>query len=228
MIIIGNNKGFTLIEVLIAMAISSIVMLSIYTLFMMQIKIKRTQSQTIEVQQNIRSAMYLLERDIRMAGFAGNAVNITAGIDSGFTAATATGMTFTYVSDENAGTLTTIQYALFDDDADGRTDDLGRAVDGGAPSAIADNIEEIEFYYSTIDNAGVKAQTTIPPDPSFIKSVQISLLARSQKLTQIKTPRQYTPPSGLVIWGESGAYNDGFYRRYTTSIITCRNLVSND
>ncbi len=219
----NRNKGFTLIEILIAMAISSIVMLSIYSFFMMQIKIKKTQSQTVEVQQNIRSAMYLLERDIKIAGYTGNAVNLTAGIDTGFTAATASTMTFTYVSNENTGVLTRLQYGLFDSDADGEIDDLGRTIDGALPpTAIAENIQAIEFLYTTIDNADVQAVTTTPPDPSFIKSVQVSILARSRKpVPQNPTPRVYTTPSG-VDWGGS---NDGFYRRYTTSNVICRNLI---
>lgn len=230
-----------MIEILIAMAISAIVMSSIYSLFMAQVRIKRTQEQTAEVQQNIRSAMYIMEREIRMAGYTGTNPNTTVG--AGFTLATATAMTFSYVADndgidndgnndtDETGEMTQIQYAMYDSDGDGNADDIGRTVDGGtifAISPVAENIEEIEFYYTIVDNAGVISQTTTPAIPpanlSQIRSVQMSILARSGKSSpNTATGKIYTTPSGNI-WGDDENYNDGFYRRYITSNIICRNL----
>lgn len=60
---------------------------------------------------------------------------------------------------DEPGELSTVAYSLFDDGADGDMD-LGRTVDGAAnPGAVAENIENIEFYY-TLDNASP------PPPPS--------------------------------------------------------------
>ena len=67
--IIANKKGFTLIELLVAMAIASIVMAAIYSVYRVQTKQYRTQQMVVQMQQNMRAAMYLLEREIRMAGY---------------------------------------------------------------------------------------------------------------------------------------------------------------
>ena len=62
-------KGFTLIELLIAVAISGLVAGSIYTVFRSQHDSYVAQEQIVEIQQNIRAAMYMMAREIRMAGY---------------------------------------------------------------------------------------------------------------------------------------------------------------
>lgn len=64
-----NKKGFTLIELLVAMAISTFVMGAIYSVYRSQTQSHRTQQMLVEMHQNIRAAMFQLEKDIRMAGF---------------------------------------------------------------------------------------------------------------------------------------------------------------
>jgi len=67
-----NQKGITLIELLIAMVISGILVAAIYRLFVTQSRAYVIQDQVVEVQQSIRSAMQILLRDLRMAGYDGN------------------------------------------------------------------------------------------------------------------------------------------------------------
>jgi len=64
-----NREGITLIELLVALAISAIVLAGIYQLFISQTKTYAKQDQVVEVQQSVRSAMEILLRDLRMAGF---------------------------------------------------------------------------------------------------------------------------------------------------------------
>jgi prepilin-type N-terminal cleavage/methylation domain-containing protein len=64
-----NNRGFTLMELMIAMAIASIVLASIYRVYQTQQKAFTTQQLLVEMQQNARSAMTLMKREIRMAGY---------------------------------------------------------------------------------------------------------------------------------------------------------------
>ncbi|OGP90893.1 MAG: hypothetical protein A2157_05475 [Deltaproteobacteria bacterium RBG_16_47_11] len=64
-----NEEGITLIELLIALVIFGIASAGSYRLFVAQTKAYTVQDQVIEIQQNIRTAMEILLRDIRMAGF---------------------------------------------------------------------------------------------------------------------------------------------------------------
>ena len=64
-----NNKGMSLIELMVVLIISSILVAGIYRLFVAQGKAYTIQDQVVEVQQNVRSAMEILLRDLRMAGY---------------------------------------------------------------------------------------------------------------------------------------------------------------
>jgi prepilin-type N-terminal cleavage/methylation domain-containing protein len=64
-----NEGGFTLLELMVAMAISIVVMAAIYQVYESQQKAYATQQMVIEMQQNARSAMLFMEREIRMAGY---------------------------------------------------------------------------------------------------------------------------------------------------------------
>jgi prepilin-type N-terminal cleavage/methylation domain-containing protein len=66
---INKVKGLTLIELLVAMAISAILIAAIYRTFIRQQKTYTVQEQVVDVQQNVRVAINRMMREIRMAGF---------------------------------------------------------------------------------------------------------------------------------------------------------------
>ena len=63
------NQGFTLIELMVAMAISLVIMGAIFLTFKSQQDSYVVQDQITATQQNLRAAMYILTRDIQMAGY---------------------------------------------------------------------------------------------------------------------------------------------------------------
>jgi len=72
-----DEKGVTLIELLIALVISGIIIAAVYRMFVAQTRSYTVQDQVAEVQQNVRNAMELLVKDIRMAGFDDDKLNIS-------------------------------------------------------------------------------------------------------------------------------------------------------
>ena len=62
-------QGFTLVELLVAMFITLVVMGAIFLTFKSQQDSYVIQDQITATQQNLRSAMYMLTRDIQMAGY---------------------------------------------------------------------------------------------------------------------------------------------------------------
>ena len=64
-----DKRGVTLIELLVAFVICALVIAGVYRIFIAQTKAYTIQDQVVEVQQNIRNAMEMMVRDIRMAGF---------------------------------------------------------------------------------------------------------------------------------------------------------------
>jgi prepilin-type N-terminal cleavage/methylation domain-containing protein len=63
------QKGFTLIELLIVLFISGIVLTGIYKTFFSQQSAYRTQEQVAELNQNLRAALDLMVREIRLANY---------------------------------------------------------------------------------------------------------------------------------------------------------------
>ena len=63
-----TNRGFTLVEVLIVMAMFGVIMGAVYSLYITNLRTSYTSDETSEVQQNMRIAMDVVTRDLRMAG----------------------------------------------------------------------------------------------------------------------------------------------------------------
>lgn len=63
------RSGFTLIELMIAMAIAGLVLTAVYAAFGSQLRTNVGQQMTVEIQQSIRAAVTLMQLDIRMAGY---------------------------------------------------------------------------------------------------------------------------------------------------------------
>jgi len=67
--VVNNKEGFTLVELMVAMAISLVVMGAIFLTFKSQQDSYVIQAQVSAMQQNLRAAMYILTRDVQMAGY---------------------------------------------------------------------------------------------------------------------------------------------------------------
>jgi type IV pilus assembly protein PilW len=63
-----SGRGFTVIELLVSLAIMSVALTSIYGLYMSYVRVYTTEGVTTRVQQSVRAGMNMMVRDIRMAG----------------------------------------------------------------------------------------------------------------------------------------------------------------
>ncbi|MCK5192834.1 MAG: prepilin-type N-terminal cleavage/methylation domain-containing protein, partial [Desulfobulbaceae bacterium] len=62
------SQGFTIIELLVGMAVSLLALTAIYSTFQAQHKSYLMQQEVAAMQQNLRAAMFYMQREIRMAG----------------------------------------------------------------------------------------------------------------------------------------------------------------
>ena len=67
--ILKNNKGVTLIELMIVMVIAAILVGGVYTLFATQQRSYFVQDRVAGIQQDARAALAIMAKEIRMAGF---------------------------------------------------------------------------------------------------------------------------------------------------------------
>jgi len=64
----ARSKGFTLIELMIALTVMSLVLVAVFSTFFRSQKVSQSMSTTVNLRQGIRGANQLLERELRMAG----------------------------------------------------------------------------------------------------------------------------------------------------------------
>ena len=205
---IKKSAGFTLLEVMIAMAIAGIVMTGIYQVYARQMRINNTQSQVVDMQQNARVGMYFMERDIRVAGLDPSGL-----ADSGIDVASADNITISL--DITGGEADGV-----DNDRNGTVDDAGEYFDGipeqvtytlsndanpqdGVNDALqgvnnnpchlmrngqrlASNVDALNFVYMGIDDAVAGCEEncllvnpTTAEELRNIRAVQITLIARA-------------------------------------------------
>lgn len=69
------RRGFSLVELLIAMAVGMVVLGAMYSVFTIQNKTLKNQEEIVAMQQNVRAGMDMMAREIGMAGYDPAGVN---------------------------------------------------------------------------------------------------------------------------------------------------------
>jgi type IV pilus assembly protein PilW len=152
----NDSRGYTLVELLIAMSIAAILITAIYQVYQMRQSSELKQQLVVEMQENIRAAASLIKREIRMTGY-DPAANDDESANTGIEKA-GRGMikfTFDYDADLTTEPDERITYGFAGDkdaDRDGIADSgdasLGRATGNGPLIPIAENIQAIGFAYA--------------------------------------------------------------------------------
>ncbi|MCI5194708.1 MAG: prepilin-type N-terminal cleavage/methylation domain-containing protein [Candidatus Electrothrix sp. AW5] len=214
-----KDKGFTLVEIMVSMAISSLVIAGIYGVYTIQQRSYTVQEQVSEMQQRIRSALDFMTRNIRMAGYDPNGI-----CSSDFVTADEDTLVFD-VCERRTGVpeyRITLNYNASKGQLD-VTRDANRT--GSATSMpLAENVDAFRFSYR--DDEG--KVTTVVDD---MKVVEVSMLVRSTypdpRYTDTIT---YLPASGNASdWKTAASFssnppNDNFHRRLLTTSIALRNM----
>jgi type IV pilus assembly protein PilW len=166
-------QGFTIIELLLAIAIAGIVMAGFYSIYMSQQSSYLRQEEIAAMNQNIRSALFHMGREIRMAG-----LDPTGTANAGIVENLPNRIRFTEdirgqnENDPSDGDTEdpneNITYSLADADHDGDTDLVRNT--GGGNILIAQNISSLVFDY--LDGTG-----NAIGNPSDIRFVEITLKA---------------------------------------------------
>jgi type IV pilus assembly protein PilW len=201
-----NNWGFTLAELLIGLFVSAIVMTSIFSAYYSQNKSYAVQEQVAAMVQNLRAAMDIMIREIRMAGY-----DPTGTANAGIVTANTTSINITEDLDGDGSVAgdENITYALADSDGDG-DNDLERN-----NNLIAENIDALDFLYLDETNKSTDV-------PSEIRAVQITMVAKTGRGDRGYVDSVvYTNQQGT---GILGPINDNSRRKRLTAEVRCRNM----
>lgn len=236
----GGSSGLTLIEVLIALAIGGLVLTAGYGTYRQQLRSYSVTEDVAAMQQNLRAAMYFLERDIRMA-----AADPSGRAGARFMTATRDEIQFTmdftggqgdgldnngnrqidevgeWFDGDTGDANERVRYALRDDDILGK-----ESAGAGGLQQVAENIDAIDFVYfdengNRIDEDGNGSVLTRLDD---IRVVEVTLVARTMNPdADYSDPGVYLNSQDFEFFDPSGS-GLHFRRRVLFSRIVCRNM----
>jgi type IV pilus assembly protein PilW len=255
---LGHNRskehGFTLVELLVAMAMTAVVMAAVYSLYKTQQDSYIAQDQVVEMQQNVRASFYQMARDMRMAGFNPQRSPNVGGFvtqlpDDGSGTTTTDDENIAFTIDQNSNGVIDIDtddeqiaYRIFIDDPNGSydPDDIYRLekfrVSDDTWQTVADNINAVDFEY--LDPSGTPITTQVENTPTAIyastnlpyidsiRSVEISIVARTgrQDKSFPGTPAYFNQQGDEILAAKLGVDADHLRKRLITMTVFCRNL----
>lgn len=214
-----DKKGVTLIELLVVLVISGIVIGGVYRVFISQTKAYTVQDQVAEIQQDVRGAMEIMVRDIRMAGFQSRAFG-SATIENSPIVTPLNGNSIT-VNYEYNSTTNTITYALAVQ-PDGSSS-LTRTLNAGTPEPLLSNVTNLNFTYGidangdkTIDD--IDGETGVIPDSAFRTAAYVNGLPATAKVFAVRVVLTANPAS------TNPDVTSAVSPRTLTSVVTPRNM----
>jgi len=176
----SREQGFTLVELLVAMAIALVVIGSISSAFVSQRKTFAAQEQVNEMIQSARAAMDIISRELKMAGYnptgavivgvpySSTQLQILADIDDD--AGTGVGDGDTGDSNEN------IVYKFYDSADPSYPYQIKRKTGAGTFQPLAENIQSFTFTYWKGDGV---TEVTAAADEDDIRQIKITVTART-------------------------------------------------
>jgi len=194
----GNQdraRGFSLVELLIAMAVGLVVLGAMYSVFTIQNKTFGNQENFVEMQQSVRAGMDMMAREVGMAGYdpaGANFVGIPYDANK-----------LQIYADLNGDKDTDDPHEYIKYTMDSDYPFEIRRDTGGGRQEFALNIQTFTFNY--LDSDGNPTTTT-----ANIRQMRITITARTAK-----PDPDYTDPT----------YGDHYRRYTLTSLVTPRNLA---
>ncbi|OGQ97617.1 MAG: hypothetical protein A2521_10595 [Deltaproteobacteria bacterium RIFOXYD12_FULL_57_12] len=193
-------RGFTLVELMVAILLSSLAAVAFYRGYMAATIGYDVQAQVTELNQNVRFGLEKMARELRMAGY--NPARVSG---SGFV--TANSNTVRFTKDMNGNGVIS-----------GDTEDIALAVGGNEltrnGSAVVGNVDALDFVY--LDANGAVTATL-----GNIRFVQISLVMRVSREDYAYTNSEvYRNMQGATVYTAPG---DNFRRLLLSAQVSCRN-----
>jgi len=172
-----EGGGFTLIELMVSIAIGLVVMASVATTFTSQTRAYSAQEQINQMEQNLRGALDIMSREIKMAGYKPNGGTVTGVVSYSNTSLTiqadldGDGL----VLASGAGSSTAYEQIVYAYDSANKK--ITRQVGDGIVTTLAENISAFSFlYYQNQSSGGAAATST-----SNIRQVKISMTGITAK-----------------------------------------------
>jgi len=243
-----NSAGVTLLELMIAIAVVSIVSVAIYTTYQSQVRSQIIQDVSLELQQGLRGALSIMERELRSAGSdptgTANATILVATADEFHFNRDLTGGQADGADNDNDGVVDNPEESRYaDGDTNDDNEDIRYAINANGHlgretcrlvngiqncsnlQPLLDDVDALNFVY--LDRTGAPiAAPVAAAQRNNIRHVQVTVVVRSAQSDRGLIGRHtdtviYRNQQGEVILG---AQNDHFRRLSISTTFSCRNL----
>jgi prepilin-type N-terminal cleavage/methylation domain-containing protein len=185
-----NNKGLTLVELMIVLVLSLLLMAAVYMTFQLQHASGQSQLQVTATQQDLRAVMEIIADDIMHAGFSTSHSFDPSNVQ-GIPTNTSDADTLQLAMNLPTGNIV-VTYSLSADP--GNLHDLQRT-SGGIMQVLAHNVSALNFAYRGRQAAGTLAD--IIPGAGANLDVTQSQQVRYIRVTITKQSDQIDPQTGL-------------------------------
>ncbi len=215
-LILSNSKGFSLVELMVVLVMSMIIMGAVFFTSKSQERNLAIQDRIVELQDNLRAGIAIMEKDLRMAGYDPECMSPPC---SGFISANSGNFTISMKDPLSTNATDTVSYALYDYQSDGDLD-LGRDFNGSGLQPVIMNVDALDIRYLG-NNGTVLSFPLSNTDMAKIRLVEISVVAHTEK----KDPAITTSPAFKNLQGTQilPPLHDGFRRQIIRSRVLCRN-----
>ena len=151
---LNNQKGFSLIELLVAIMLMSMSLAAFYSVYHVQTRSLKVQDRRLEAQQYARAVMDTMVREIRSAGYFPGAACTSPSNIGGIVAADDRTLQFVYDADADSACASANENITFSYDT--ATKNITRSADGGAMEDLTDgNATAFKFTYYPRQTTGV-------------------------------------------------------------------------
>jgi type IV pilus assembly protein PilW len=196
-----NKKGVSLIELLVALVICGIVVAGAYRFFITQTRAYAVQDQVIEAQQDVRLAMEILLRDLRMAGYDDDSIKSTVTITDPIVAPLRDdSITFSFEYYDKA----TLQYQKHTV-AYRRELNPSRLIRqltinevAGSPDVLLENVDDFKLTYGINTKGDEEMDQWVPADKVGVNKVMAVRVVLSATSTQTNPDFRIVSPRTLA------------------------------
>lgn len=206
------NSGFTLIELMVAMVVAIIVIGAIYATYLSQTRVQVAQEVTVELQESLRAALTIMEREIRTAG-----ADPTGNAGAEILIADSEELHFTRdITGGDVDGRDTYNGRIDDPSEDIRYERAGghfvRSTGGDAPVVLLDDVTALNFVY--LDQAGGVINPNLTNVPgnrlNDIHRVEVTIVNESSQsdrgfLMRHTDTETYRNQQGEAIFGPDNA-----------------------
>ena len=221
-----NQTGLTMVEIMIYIAISSMMMASVYNAFHTQQNSYNSQNNAVEIQQTVRSGIYTMTREIRSSGYDPTR-NTNAGFVTELPDAPPGKFTIDYSKDNNIIAFTmdsngngvinanNAEQIAYRFNAGAHTLERFNITNGGW-EAVAGNVDALNFVYFKQDGTPAKV-------PQDIQYIEMALLVRARNAEPkfINTTTYHNKQGNVLCASCTG---DHYRRRLLTTTVQMRNV----